>query len=156
MKKELKALFDRDLKRLRQEIEVYENEAVLWQTVEGISNSGGNLCLHLMGNLNHFVGAVLGNTGYERDRPAEFAAKDIPKAQLLIQLDQTCEAVLTTLEQLDESTFDNTYPFEVLGYSMTTGYFLIHLQGHLNYHLGQIDYHRRILTEAGKIDFVQT
>jgi hypothetical protein len=72
-------IFERDLNKLLQEINLYKDENSLWQIKEGIGNSGGNLCLHLMGNLNHFMGAVLGGTGYVREREKEFSLKNIPK-----------------------------------------------------------------------------
>jgi hypothetical protein len=83
----LSELYERDLAKLRTEIESYSNEADLWKTSEGISNSGGNLCQHLTGNLQHFFGAVLGGTGYARNRDAEFASKGTTKADLLADID---------------------------------------------------------------------
>ena len=138
-------LFERDLNKLKQEIEAYTNEADLWKVQGGIANSAGNLCLHLVGNLKHFVGKILGNIPYERQREKEFSDKDIPKAQLLQAIDETKQAVLPTIQQLTFEMLDNNYPVEVFGYEMTIEYFLVHLYGHLDYHLGQINYHRRLL-----------
>ena len=56
MKNSFITSFNRDLKRLHKEIEAYTDEAVLWQKAEGISNPAGNLCLHLVGNLNEYIG----------------------------------------------------------------------------------------------------
>ena len=141
----LSELYERDLAKLRTEIESYSNEGDLWKTSEGISNSGGNLCQHLTGNLQHFFGAVLGGTGYVRDRDAEFASKGTTKADLLTDIDAAEKSVKETLEKLSDEDFAKTYPIEVFGQPMTTGYFLTHLATHLNYHLGQINYHRRLL-----------
>jgi uncharacterized damage-inducible protein DinB len=141
----LSELYERDLAKLRTEIESYSNEADLWKTSEGISNSGGNLCQHLTGNLQHFFGAVLGGTGYARNRDAEFASKGTTKADLLADIDAAEKSVKETLEKLSDEDFAKTYPIEVFGQPMTTGYFLTHLATHLNYHLGQINYHRRLL-----------
>jgi hypothetical protein len=80
-----------------------------------------------------------------RDRPKEFASRNIPKAMLIQEIRKTREAVSTTLHKLDAVSLEKLYPEEVLGYPMTTAYFLIHLHGHLNYHLGQINYHRRLI-----------
>ena len=140
-------LFERDLNKLKQEIEAYTNEADLWKVQGGIANSAGNLCLHLVGNLKHFVGKILGNIPYERQREKEFSDKDIPKAQLLQAIDETKQAVLPTIQQLTFEMLDNNYPVEVFGYEMTIEYFLVHLYGHLAYHLGQINYHRRLLNK---------
>jgi len=141
----LSELYERDLAKLRTEIESYSNEGDLWKTSEGISNSGGNLCQHLTGNLQHFFGAVLGGTGYARNRDAEFASKGTTKADLLADIDVAEKSVKETLEKLSDEDFAKTYPIEVFGQPMTTGYFLTHLATHLNYHLGQINYHRRLL-----------
>jgi hypothetical protein len=141
----LKQLFERDLDNLSKEIAAYSDEAVLWQIAGNISNSSGNLTLHLMGNLRTYIGKNLGNIPYERNRPAEFSLKNIPKIELLAAIDETRSIIVNTLEQLSAQELINTYPEEVLGYPMTTQYFLIHLQGHLQYHLGQINYHRRLL-----------
>lgn len=139
-------LFDRDLKKLRLEIELYQSEAALWQIAEGINNSGGNLCLHLIGNLNAYIGATLGNSGYIRQRELEFSLKDIPKAELLQKIDATLTVVERTLSQLNESDLDKEYPLLVFAEKTSTRYFLVHLATHLTYHLGQINYHRRLLT----------
>lgn len=141
----LKPLYNRDLNKLRIEIESYHNESAIWIIDKDISNSAGNLCLHLVGNLSHFVGAILGNSGYVRNRELEFSLKDIPRAELIKQIEATLEIVVKSLDQLTEKDLEKVYPLEALGYPMTTEYFLIHLFGHLSYHLGQINYHRRLL-----------
>lgn len=138
-------LYERDLDKLRTEIEAYSNEANLWKTVDGISNSAGNLCLHLTGNLQHFFGAILSNTGYVRDRDSEFANRNVSRDEMLAMIDSTKEVVVRTLNQLTDDDFAKTYPIEVFGRPMTTGFFATHLATHFNYHLGQINYHRRLL-----------
>ncbi len=146
LRKVLAELYERDLDKLRTEIASYENESGLWKTDEGISNSAGNLCLHLTGNLKHFFGAVLGETGYVRDRDAEFADKDVPRSEMLADIDATKNVVLSTLASVTEEDLNKPYPLEVFGRPMTVGYFLTHLATHFNYHLGQINYHRRLLS----------
>ena len=141
----LKSLYNRDLQKLKVEIESYQNEESLWKTDKNILNSGGNLCLHLLGNLNTYIGAELGKSGYVRQRDLEFSMKDIPKTELLEKIESLIEIVDSTFKQLLEEDLKKDYPTEALGYRMTTGYFLIHLLAHLNYHLGQINYHRRLL-----------
>ena len=147
LRKILVELYERDLGKLQEEIGQYSDEADLWKTSEGISNSAGNLCLHLTGNLKHFFGAVLGNNGYVRDRDAEFANKGVSKGDMLADIDATRNVVLSTLAELTEEDFDKPYPIEVFGQPMTTGYFLTHLTTHFNYHLGQINYHRRLVAK---------
>lgn len=141
----LKSLYHRDLNKLKTEIEAYQHEENLWKIEKNISNSAGNLCLHLMGNINHFIGAHLGNTGYVRHRDLEFSQKDIPKAELIGKIEATTAMVDSVLSQLTESDLKKEYPLVVFEDKMTTGYFLIHLISHLDYHLGQINYHRRLL-----------
>jgi uncharacterized damage-inducible protein DinB len=147
LQQELIKLFERDLDKLKQEISAYTNEDDLWKIQDGIANSAGNLCLHLVGNLKHFIGKVLGDIPYERQRDKEFSDKNIPQSQLIQSIDETKEAVLTTLQQISDETLNSIYPSNVFGYEMTTEYFLIHLYGHLDYHLGQINYHRRLLNK---------
>jgi len=145
LRKVLTELYERDLNKLRDEIAQYTDENDLWKTSDGISNSAGNLCLHLTGNLKHFFGAVIGGTGYVRDRDAEFANKNISRSEMLADIDATRNVVLSTLAGMTEEDLDKPYPIEVFGQPMTTGYFVTHLATHFNYHLGQINYHRRLL-----------
>lgn len=141
----LQILFKRDLERLQQEIELYQNEAKLWVVDGQISNSAGNLCLHLIGNLNTYIGAELGKTGYARHRDLEFSQKDIPKAELVQMVINTRQVVDNALITLTPEQLQATYPAKVFDYDMTTEFFLVHLVAHLSYHLGQINYHRRLL-----------
>jgi len=145
MTESVKSLFTRDLNQLKKEIESYQNEEAIWKIDKDILNSAGNLSLHLVGNINHFIGAILGNSGYVRNRELEFSLKNIPKTELILQIENTIEVVHSSLDQLSEEDMNKEYPIEALGYPMTIEYFLIHLFGHLNYHLGQINYHRRLL-----------
>ena len=138
-------LFEREIGKLETEIRQYPDEESLWRTSGDIINPAGNLCLHLCGNLQHYIGANLGNTGYVRDRPREFAAKGILQKNLLQEIQTTKDNVLSTLRTLDDNKIHEVYPENVLGYPMTTVFFLNHLFGHLGYHLGQINYHRRII-----------
>jgi uncharacterized damage-inducible protein DinB len=138
-------LFTRDLNRLKEELTLYAEEEKIWAVKEGISNSAGNLCLHLCGNLQHFIGTVLGDSGYIRNREAEFKLKNIARTKLVDEIDATLSVVTDTLEQVSKKDLEKEYPLQVFGEPMTTEYFLLHLAGHLNYHLGQINYHRRLI-----------
>lgn len=142
-------LFKRDLTKLKSEIKQYEDESNLWIIDKDISNSAGNLCLHILGNLNHFIGATLGKTGYVRQRNAEFHIKDIPVKELSKMIDEIISTIKTVLEKLNEDDLKKIYPINVFGDEMTTEFFLIHLVTHLNYHLGQINYHRRLIAASG-------
>jgi len=145
MKTPLIILFKRELNRLKDEISSYSDDAIFWKIENDIKNSGGNLAIHLIGNLNHFVGATLDNSGYNRQRDKEFNDKNVSRELIIEQINAlkiTLEKVFSSLSQKD---LEKKYPIEVFGKPMTTEYFLIHLYGHLNYHLGQINYHRRLL-----------
>lgn len=144
MQKSLIEVFQKDLNRLKSEVELYDSEESLWIISKGINNSAGNLCMHILGNLNNFVGAILGKTGYARNRPAEFSEKT-SKENLILEIIKTTEMVNLVISNLDSETLERIYPENVFGEEMKTDFFLIHLVGHLNYHLGQINYHRRIL-----------
>jgi Protein of unknown function (DUF1572) len=141
----LKTVFFRDLEKVKKEIGQYRQEQNIWKTAEGISNSGGNLCLHLAGNLKTYIGAELGKSGYIRHRDLEFSLKDIPRQKLLIMIDETLAVVGATFDQLTDDQLDKDYPAPVLEGKVTTEFFLVHLAMHLSYHLGQINYHRRLL-----------
>jgi uncharacterized damage-inducible protein DinB len=145
IKESLIEIFERDLNKLITEINLYKDENSLWLLKEGISNSAGNLCLHLIGNLNHFIGATLGKTGYVRDREKEFSLKNIPRKELVSSLEKTITVVKNSLSNLPEAELEKNFPIEVFGKPMTTVFFLLHLTTHLTYHSGQINYHRRLL-----------
>ncbi|MBK6749482.1 MAG: DinB family protein [Pyrinomonadaceae bacterium] len=143
----LKDLYDRDLKKLRTEIESYQDEDAMWKVSGEIPNSGGNLAMHLVGNLKHFIGTVLGDSGYVRQRDVEFSTKNTTRAELLQMIDETADVVAATLDKTMPEKLEEVYPIVVFAdrtEPMTTGWFLVHLSTHLSYHLGQINYHRRL------------
>ena len=144
LNQELKDIFNRDLNHLKKEIASYQNEKNLWIINDNISNSAGNLCLHLVGNLKWFVGAQLGNSGYVRNREFEFSAKNVPRSELLKEIDETISIVTASLDSMSSAALDDVYLIEVFKKPMSSRFFLIHLSTHLSYHLGQINYHRRI------------
>jgi uncharacterized damage-inducible protein DinB len=142
---DLAVIFGKDLTKLKEEILKYSSEDALYAKAEGISNSGGNLCMHLCGNLRHFIGFHLGNSGYVRNRPEEFEGR-FSKERLLADIQETQEIVVKTLNNLSEVDLSGSFP-ELTSYgAMTTQQFLLHLLSHLNYHIGQINYHRRLIT----------
>ncbi len=138
-------LFERDLNKLASELSQYRDEKSIWLLRGEIKNTAGNLCLHLCGNLQHYIGVGLAKTDYKRDRDREFSDKDISRADLLKLVAITKETVLNALRNFDPSLLDSEYPLPVFDYAMTHTHFLVHLQGHLQYHLGQINYHRRLV-----------
>ena len=138
-------IIGRDLNKLKTEIEKFETDAGLWQVTGEVPNTAGTLCLHLCGNLSHFIGAVLGNSGYVRDRDAEFSLTGLSQQELVRLIEETRAEVARAFEQLSDASLDDEFPFELKGEPVTAGYFLLHLTTHLNYHLGQINYLRRAL-----------
>lgn len=138
-------IYERDLIQLENEISLYPDEASVWALAGDIKNAGGNLCLHVCGNLRHYIGKILGGSSYVRNRDLEFSAKDVPRQALYDAIKDTRQAVESALRQLSLPDLEKTYPTEELGYPMTTGFFLIHLASHLNYHRGQVNYHRRLV-----------
>lgn len=138
-------LFLRDIDNLENEISLYTDEKNLWKVDGSILNSGGTLCLHLCGNLQHFIGAIIGKSGYERNRDLEFSARNVSKADLLLEIAKTKAIVETTLKNMHDVDLSQIYPVHKSGKEMNTAYMLQHLFGHLNYHIGQINYHRRLL-----------
>jgi hypothetical protein len=147
MNHEFERYFIKDLESLAKEIELCDEETVLWHVVPGITNSIGNLTQHLIGNLNHFIGATIGETGYVRNREAEFTERYFTKEELINELAKTSEMLRKVLGSLTNDQLEKTYPHEPFGYSMTTNHMITKLAGHLGYHLGQINYLRRIISE---------
>lgn len=141
----LKNLYVRDLTKLKQELALYSSEEHIWRIDHTILNAAGNLCLHLIGNLNTYIGAEFGNTGYIRNRPEEFSLKNIPRTELIGQIDSTITMLEDVVGSLSEDQLKSEYPQFVLTGKTSTEYFLVHLAMHLSYHLGQVNYHRRLL-----------
>lgn len=141
----LAEFYERDLRRLIEEIKLFKNEADLWKTWGEVTNSAGNLTLHLVGGMNHHIGARLGNTGYVRDRDLEFSQKDVPGERLIVMVEKLIETIKTILANITTSEMEAEFPafFDKPGTSVQ--YVLIQLTLHLNYHLGQVNYLRRLL-----------
>jgi uncharacterized damage-inducible protein DinB len=141
----LRRTISRDLQTFRQEIELFPSDAAVWRTVPGVANPAGTLALHVCGNLRHYLGAVLGGSGYVRDRDAEFRLRGIPRRELAESLRGTDEVVLRVLQSLTPDSLLEPYPEPVAGV-LRTDWFLLHLGTHLAFHLGQAGYLRRTIT----------
>jgi uncharacterized damage-inducible protein DinB len=140
-----RSLFTTDLNRLRSEIALYSNEENIWKVEGNITNSAGNLCLHLIGNLHHYIGKYIGNTGYIRNRELEFSLKNVSRKELLNMIDDTIRMTNESLDKLDENSLVNDYPAVVFDEKTSIEYVFMHLATHMTYHLGQINYHRRLI-----------
>ena len=140
------AVLRRELRAVRRSVDAYPDDAALWELRPGLPNAGGTLALHLAGNLQHYVGAVLGRSGYVRDRDAEFSRRDVTRADVQAELAAAERAIDDGMRALREDRLDEPYPEPLSGHRLATRDFLLHLAAHLAYHLGQIDYHRRVVT----------
>jgi uncharacterized damage-inducible protein DinB len=142
----VRTILKRDLGSLRRELDLYADDAQPWRDVPGLANGGGTLTLHLAGNLRHFLGARLGGSGYVRDRAAEFAERDVPRAKLIALVDAAAHEADAALAALDPARLMEPFPDPIAGVRVTTGDLLLHLLVHLTYHLGQLNAHRRVVT----------
>jgi uncharacterized damage-inducible protein DinB len=138
-------LFERDLNRLVTEIELYKKEENIWRVDDSISNSAGNLVLHIVGNLSTYIGKEIGKTNYIRNRELEFSQKNISRQDLIKRLNDTLIVVTSSLMNLSQTQLESEYPILVFTKKTSTEYLLVHLTTHLSYHLGQVNYHRRLL-----------
>lgn len=136
----------RDLQGVRREIEHYPDDQGPWKAVPGLPNAGGTLVLHLAGNLQHFLGAVLAKNGYVRNRDVEFVRRGVSRADLIREIDVTIATVTKSLSALSAAELEGFYPQDLNNLRIPTDIWLMHLATHLTYHLGQIDYHRRCVT----------
>lgn len=140
----------RDLHDVRKEVEAYPDKDSLWCPAPGITNPGGNLALHLAGNMRHYIGVVLGTSSYKRNREAEFSQRGLTQKQVLDQLDDAIHDVDEALSQLTDLDLQKPFPEHVGDMRLLTGQFLTHCLAHLGYHLGQLDYHRRMVTQDNR------
>lgn len=140
-------LFERDLLKLKEEVRHYQKEEDLWVLDGEIKNTAGNLAMHLCGNLQHFIGHILGGTDYLRKRDFEFGGR-LSKDEIVTEIDSTIGVLESFFASTEDTFYRSEYPIKVFGHKMTCFYFISHLYGHLNYHLGQVNYHRRILTNS--------
>ncbi len=148
---ELAELFDRDLRRLAQQIEAFPNDALLWETRPGLANSAGNLALHLEGNLREFLGRQFGGVPYVRQRDLEFSTRNLSRAELserITKLRQVLGEVFAAAPNLDADSGETRF-----GVPMSWRQFALHLYAHFSYHLGQIDATRRLLSGGAALDY---
>jgi len=150
---ELAAIFHRDLTRMIQELQAFPDDATLWTTLPGVSNSAGTLALHLEGNLREYIGRQLGGVDYQRHRDAEFTGRDVSRAELIQRFEDVHEKIVKIVSVLTPAQLEATYPEKVYGAPLSTQQFVMAVIGHLNFHLGQIDYLRRIATNGTAIKF---
>jgi hypothetical protein len=137
--------FLRDLDKVKEELSLYTNESDIWIVKGEIQNSAGTLTLHLIGNLKHFIGAQIVSTGYVRNRDQEFSDRNISRDKLISELEEVISIMKEVLPTIKDEDFSLEYPLEMYGAKRNTGYILLSLSTHFCYHLGQINYHRRLV-----------
>jgi uncharacterized damage-inducible protein DinB len=143
----LTTLLVRELNTFARELDLFPDDLVIWKTTPGVTNSAANLALHVAGNLQHFVGAVLGSTGYVRNREVEFSRSAGSRVEVKAELDAAIRVVQQVLPGLSAETLSARYPLDMVpGKQIETGFFLQHLCSHASFHLGQAGYLRRALT----------
>ena len=140
----------RELRAVERQIAAYPDDESIWKVAPGIANSAGTLALHIAGNLRHFIGAVLTGTAYVRDRDAEFNTRGLSRAELSTEIHAAIEDLDDALGKIEPAQLESVYPVAIRERRVRTADFLIHLAVHLGYHLGQMDYHRRLLTPNPK------
>jgi hypothetical protein len=144
MENYLAELYEQDLLKLKDEIEKFKDESNIWKNTDGVINPAGTLVLHLLGNLNYTIGSIIGKTGYVRNREQEFSLKDVPREKLITDIENVIAVVKTSLQGISQEKLEETYPLEMRG-QKSTAFYLTFFLAHFNYHLGQINYLRRVL-----------
>jgi hypothetical protein len=139
-------MLQRELAAVKRSVEAYPDDATLWVHPQGLPNAGGTIALHVAGNLQHYLGAKLGKSGYVRNRDAEFARRGVSREDIIAELDAAAAAIDRGIGAVTDDVLTSAYPEQMGGKSVRTGDFLVHLLAHLAYHLGQLDYHRRVVT----------
>ena len=137
--------YERDLRQLIAQVNLFNKEENLWKTEGSVKNSSGNLVLHIIGGLNYLVGTTLAHTGYVRDRDKEFSQKSMERKELVAQLEALIPMINNTLIALTKEQMETDFPIFFDQPNTSISYVLVQLLIHLNYHLGQVNYLRRVL-----------
>ncbi|MGL4612051.1 MAG: DinB family protein [Trueperaceae bacterium] len=143
---DLKILYLREVATLERELDLYPDDKSVWKELPGLPNPGGTLFLHLAGSLQHFFGATLGKSEYVRDRAAEFSKRDVPRSEIKGELSRARQGVQAGFANLTEESLGQVFPVQYADAEVSTQLTLLQFSSHLAYHLGQIDYHRRVVT----------
>ena len=135
---------ERDIRKLIEEINLFRNEENLWKTQGSVKNSSGNLALHIIGGMNYLIGATLAKTGYIRDRDQEFIRKGVARKEIVAHLEELIPMINQTLNALGHDGMEAEYPLIFDDMKVSNSYLFVQLLVHLNYHLGQVNYLRRV------------
>ena len=137
--------YERDIRKLIEEINLFKQEDNLWRTAGTVKNSAGNLVLHLIGGTKYLIGTMLAKTEYVRNRDLEFTQKGVERKVLIAELEEVIEMVRNLLNGFSPGDMEADYPIVFDGARRSNTYLLVQLLAHLNYHLGQVNYLRRVL-----------
>lgn len=140
-----KEFFIKNLETLQDELNMFKNENDIWKLSGSINNTCGNLAMHLCGNLNHYIGFAIGKNGYTRNRDLEFSIKGLSRDEILDNIKSTIDNIRPVLEKLTQEDLLKKYYYDFFGEGATIDYVLMRLASHFTYHLGQINYFRRLL-----------
>jgi hypothetical protein len=143
-----KEMFVKYLNQLKDEVKAYPDDGSLWKLSGDIKNTPGNLCLHVCGNLKHNIGTIIGKTGYVRNRDAEFSRKNVPKNKLLNEVDSTIDMISPVIDKLTDDDMKKELPSDTFSQGGSIGLIILRVAAHMGYHLGQINYHRRLISEV--------
>jgi hypothetical protein len=121
----------------------------IWAPGPNGSNSIGTLTHHLSGNLKHFFGAGLLGDGFQRDRPAEFADRNISTEDLQAELQQALQTTRMALETIDAQLLNAPYKSVDNREFASLAHMLLQMSAHFSYHTGQINYTKRVRRERG-------
>ena len=140
------SFLEREIETFICELQIFPGE-YFWEIPDGVKNSAGILAQHITGNLNHFIGHGLGNTGYIRQRDQEFIRSERKIEEIVAELEETKITVAKVFSRLDDADLEKPYPIEI-PFELNTFGMLLQLHHHLSYHLGQLNYLRRIITKS--------
>lgn len=138
-------LYCKELDKLKDEINAYENDELVWKLTDQVQVTGGNICLYLAGNLQHYIGNMIGDSGYIRNKEAELKAKNVSRERLMEEIENTRQIVVDTLEQVSKAELLKVFPTKDFEESVTTEFYLVHLLNNFCFHLGQINFHRKLV-----------
>ena len=144
--RDIKRALIRELEGFKRELALFPDDESVWQTVPGVTNSAGNLALHVAGNVQYFIGAGLGRSGYVRDREREFGRRSGSREEVAAEVDAAIAVLLNVMPRLTREQLDAEFPEPLMGLTFRTQALLIHLCAHAGFHLGQAGYARRALT----------
>jgi hypothetical protein len=113
------------------------SEREIWWRPNAVSNSAGNLVLHLSGNVRQWIVSGLGDAQDHRDRDREFTERGpIPRRVLIPLIRKTVDEACSVLDRLSENSLIRIHSIQ--GFRVPGMYAVSQVVGHFAYHTGQI------------------